>query len=72
MLHWVVLGRKARCCTLLPTCHDPAEAWHPPGAAAGNRKVGEFLGKDFSSEEAKASAAKNAFALLGQHRWVAA
>ncbi len=40
-----------------------------PAAPAGNSKVGEFLGKDFSSAEARASAAKNAFALLGQHRW---
>jgi hypothetical protein len=30
--------------------------------------VGEFLGKDFGTEANRASAANNAFALLGQHR----
>jgi hypothetical protein len=49
-------------------CTEPAPEPDAASTRAGNRKVGEFLGKDFSSEEAKASAAKNAFALLGQHR----
>lgn len=37
---------------------------------AGNTKISEFLLKDFGREDAKASAAKNAFALLGHHRCV--
>lgn len=31
-------------------------------------RVSEFLGRDFALPESRAAAAKNAFALLGQHR----
>ena len=31
----------------------------------------DFLGKDFNEPEAQRAAAKNAYALLGQHKWVA-
>lgn len=34
-----------------------------------NRKMADFLCKDFEGEEARRAAAKNAFALLGQHKW---
>ena len=35
---------------------------------AGNVKVSDFLLKDFTKDDPKRSAAKNAFALLGQHK----
>jgi ribosomal protein S9 len=33
-----------------------------------NTKLADFLQRDFRHEEHKKAAAKNAFALLGQHR----
>ena len=40
-----------------------------PCPQGSNSRVAEFLGRDFSQEAQKRAAAKNAFALLGQHRW---
>ncbi|PNH00002.1 DmX-like protein 1, partial [Tetrabaena socialis] len=36
---------------------------------SSNTKLADFLLRDFSQEEPRRSAAKNAFALLGQHRY---
>ncbi len=35
---------------------------------ASNQRVYEFLGRDFTQREHRAAAAKNAFALMGQHK----
>jgi len=37
---------------------------------ASNTKVVDFLARDFEQEASRRAAAKNAFALLGQHKWV--
>eukprot|EP00775_Hariotina_reticulata_P013078 gene13078-13205_t len=36
--------------------------------SSGNKKVADFLARDFTTVEGQAAASKNAFALLGQHR----
>ncbi len=40
-----------------------------PCRQASNLKIADFLLRDFNQEEPRRSAAKNAFALLGQHRY---
>lgn len=40
-----------------------------PLTQAGNAKLADFLGRDFRIEAGASAAAKNAFALLGQHRY---
>ena len=35
---------------------------------ANNKKVADFLGRDFSDVKNRTSASKNAFVLLGKHR----
>jgi hypothetical protein len=55
-------------CAAAPRPTSPAAAGLCPPPVPGNSKVGEFLGKDFGTEANRASAANNAFALLGQHR----
>ncbi|KXZ50483.1 hypothetical protein GPECTOR_16g658 [Gonium pectorale] len=54
-LLYLALGRKALLISLF--------------RQASNLKIAEFLLRDFSKEEPRRSAAKNAFALLGQHRY---
>ncbi|GFR41681.1 hypothetical protein Agub_g2427 [Astrephomene gubernaculifera] len=54
-LLYLALGRKALLLSLF--------------RQASNLKIAEFLLKDFSQPEPRRSAAKNAFALLGQHRY---
>jgi hypothetical protein len=39
-----------------------------PCAQASNKKIVDFLSRDFSNEANRHAASKNAFALLGQHR----
>ncbi|GIL64640.1 hypothetical protein Vafri_18534, partial [Volvox africanus] len=54
-LLYLALGRKALLISLF--------------RQSSNLKVADFLLKDFSHDEPRRSAAKNAFALLGQHRY---
>ncbi|KAG2488583.1 hypothetical protein HYH03_012902 [Edaphochlamys debaryana] len=54
-LLYLALGRKALLLSLF--------------RQSSNLKVADFLLKDFTHEEPRRSAAKNAFALLGQHRY---
>ncbi|WIA34453.1 hypothetical protein OEZ86_012786 [Tetradesmus obliquus] len=58
--------------------HEPALLYAALGKKAvlqglfrssGNKKVADFLARDFSSAEGRAAASKNAFHLLGQHRY---
>ena len=46
----------------------PRPHFHPSLVQASNVKIADFLQRNFRNEDHRNAAAKNAFALLGQHR----